>query len=344
MFKKLILSALALLVLFTSHSQHSIKLIHPDNLFHEGKELFAQRKFAASYRCFEDYLKTAARTDAGMIQEATYYLASNAYELRMENADELLEKYVTAHPYPPFLDKSYFMLGQLQFDAKNYVEALKYYRMVDETHLIDKDKVDYLFSRGYANLTIGNYAKALDIFKTLKRTHSPYQAATRYYTGYTEYLLKNYDAALEDLLVAELHPNYQPIAPYYTAQIYYAKKNYPEMEKRAEMLLSKYPDNKNNAELYRMIGEKAYAEGNYLKAVENLKKYESLFSQVLRNDLYYLGISCLKTNNLGEAVKYLSQVTTIQDEMSESAYLQIGCLRGFGRQKQCHGLRSGYRD
>lgn len=324
MFKKTILTALIILVFFTANSQHTIKFTHPDNLFHEGKELYAQRKFAASYRCFEDYLKTTVPTNAGMIQEAEYYLASNAYELRQVNAEKLLVKYVEDHPYSPYLDRSYYLLGQLRYEDKDYQKALTYFRLVDETHLIDKEKVDYLFSRGYANLATGNNAKALDIFKTLKNMNSPHQAAARYYTGYTEYLMKNYDAALTDLLVAEKHPEFEDIATYYVAQIYYAKKNYPEMEKRAEMLLKKYPENKNNAELYRMIGEKAYSEGNYLKAIENLKRYESLFSQVLRNDMYYLGVSYLKTNQPGEAVKYLSKVTTVQDEMSESAYLQLG--------------------
>lgn len=44
------------------------------------------------------------------------------------------------------------------------------------------------------------------------------------------------------------------------------------MVKRAEMLIRKYPDNINNAEIYRMTGEKAYADGNYTKAIDNLKK------------------------------------------------------------------------
>lgn len=325
MFRKIILSALSLVVFFSTNSQHSIKFIHPDNLFHEGKELFEQRKFAASYRCFEDFLKTVVPTNAGMIQEAEFYLVSNAFELRQENAEEMLQKYVEEHPYTPYWDKSHVMLGMMRYDAKDYKKALAYFRFVDETNLIESEKVEYLFSRGYANLATGNNAKALDIFKTLKGMNSPHQATARYYTGYTEYLMKNYDAALTDLLVAEQHPEFEDIAPYYVAQIYYAKQNYPEMEKRAEMLLKKYPNSKNNGELYRMIGEKAYAEGNYQKAIENLKRYESLFPQVLRNDIYYLGVSYLKINQPGEAVKYLSQATTTQqDEMSESAYLQLG--------------------
>ena len=82
-------------------------------------------------------------------------------------------------------------------------------------------------------------------------------------------------------------------------------------------MLKKFPNNKNNAEIYRILGEKAYADGNYPKALDNLKKYEKTTAQVLRADMYYLGVSCLKTDKAQDAVKYLSKVTTGDDEMSE---------------------------
>lgn len=324
MLKKLILAAILAFSMQLTFAQHSLVYTHPDKLFHEGKELFNQRKWAASYRNFEEFLKNAEPTKAGMIQEAEYYRACNAYELRQENAKNLLIEYVVDHPYTPYWDRTQMMLGMLEYDEKQFDKALVHFRLVDETHLIDKEKVDYLFARGYANIETNNIPKALDIFKTLKSMNSAHQAAAIYYTGYSEYRLGNYDAALSDLLVAEKHPEFEDIAPYYVAQIYYSKKNFAEMEKRANMLLSKYPDNINNAEIYRMVGEKAYSDGNYPKAIENLKKYESIFPQVLRNDIYYLGVSYLKTGKPEEAIKYLSQVTVAQDEMSESAYLQLG--------------------
>jgi len=324
MLKKLILAAIFAFSMQLSFAQHTQVFTHPDKLFHEGKELFNQRKWAASYRNFEEFLKNAEPTKAGMIQEAEYYHACNAYELRQENAQNLLIAYVTEHPYTPYWDRANMMLGMLEYDAKKFDKALNYFRLVDDTHLVRKEQVDYLFARGYANIETNNIPKALDIFKTLKSMNSPHQAAAIYYTGYCEYRLGNFDAALTDLLVAEKHPEFEDIAPYYVAQIYYSKKNFSEMEKRAEMLLKKYPDNINNAEIYRMVGEKAYADGNYPKAIDNLKKYESLFPQVLRNDMYYLGVSYLKTRKPEEAVKYLSQVTVAQDEMSENAYLQLG--------------------
>ena len=324
MAKKLILTILIAISCGLSQAQHTLEFTLSDKLFYQGKELYDQRKYAASYRNFEDFLKTTAATDAGMIVEAEYYLCSNLFEMRQKNAKLQLQDYLERHPYSPYADRTNYMLGMLEYEAKNYPAALNYFRKVDETHLINREKTDFLFCRAYSNLATEHPEKALDIFNTLKNQDDRYQVTAQYYAGYCLYLLGNYDAALPDLLAVEHNPEFEDVAPYYITQIYYSKKEYNEVEQRAEKLLKKYPDNKNNAEIYRILGEKAYADRNYSKAIDNLKKYEKSAPKVLRNDMYYLGVSCLKAGNPLEAVTYLSKVTIGEDEMSESAYLQLG--------------------
>src|SRR5665647_1938097 len=89
--------------------QHTLIYTHSDLLFNQGKELYNQHKYAASYRSFEEYLKTTEPTQAGQIQETEYYLAANAYELRQEDATVRLENYMLQHPYTPFSDRSNVM-------------------------------------------------------------------------------------------------------------------------------------------------------------------------------------------------------------------------------------------
>lgn len=322
--KKTVISTFFILLSSLLFGQSSIQQTYSDKSFYEGKELYEQKKYAASYRSFENFLQNATPVNAGMKQEAEYYLASNAFELRQANAEDLLMKYVADHPYTPFWDNSYYMLGILNYENEKYRMALENFRVVDDTHLNDKVREHYLYCRGYANLAVGNNAIALSIFKMLKNMNSSYLPTAKYYTGYTEYLLGNYDKALDDLLDIEENPLFRDIAPYYVIQIFYAKNNYKEVEKRASKLLSTYPNNINNAEVYRILGEKAFADSDYEAAVTNLKRYEEMSPEVLRSDIYYLGISCQKINKPKDAVYYLSKVTTQEDEMSENAYLQLG--------------------
>ena len=94
MAKKLIITALISIICGVSMAQHTLEFTQPDLLFHQGKELFNQRKYAASYRNFEEFLKNTAPTDAGMIVEAEYYLCSNIYELRQQDAKLRLKEYL----------------------------------------------------------------------------------------------------------------------------------------------------------------------------------------------------------------------------------------------------------
>jgi len=322
--KIIVLSLLISLFAGKVSSQHTLIYTHPDVLFNQGKELFTQRKYAASFRNFEEFLQTTVPTQAGQRQEAEYYMAANAYELRQDDAPLLLRNYVFQHPYTPFADQTNVMLGMLEYEKKDYVMAMTYFNQVNEKHLGEREGVDFMFCKGYACLETKNYTEALVIFKELKSMDTRYNLSATYYYAYAEYTLGNYAAALPEFLKIEENPAYKNIVPYYIVQIYYAQKEYDKLNARAETLLKNNPDNKNNAEIYRIVGEIAYRERNYVKAITNLKNYERLFPQVLRNDMYLLGLSYYQTKDYVNAVKYLSKVTTDSDEMTENAYLHLG--------------------
>jgi len=305
-------------------AQETLIYTNNDVLFNQGKELFNQRKYAASYRNFESFLKKTPSVNAGQLQEAEFYMAANAYYLKQKDAAEQMRLYLTRHPYTPFSDMANFMLGLMDFQAKKYANALKYFNMVNDKRLGKYERVEYLFSKGFANLQVKNYQAALVIFKELKAMDTRYNLAATYYYAYTEYTLGNYAVALPEFLKLEDNPKYKNIVPYYIIQIYYAQKEYDKLNERASLLLKNNPNNPNNAEIYRIMGEIAYSKKDYAKTISNLKQYEKIASQDLRNDLYILGLSLYNTKDYKGAISYLSKATTDKDEMTENAYLHIG--------------------
>jgi tetratricopeptide (TPR) repeat protein len=322
--KIIVLSLLISLFVGIVPAQHTLIYTNSDLLFNQGKELFAQRKYAASVRSFEEFLKTAPITQVGEVQEAEYFLAANAYELRQTDASNRLKNYMNQHPYTPFRDETNAMLGTLSFEKKKYEDALLYFNQVNDKHLEDRDRVDFLFCKGYSCIQTKSYAYALPIFKELKSINSRYNLSAAYYYAYTQYSLGSYAEALPEFLKIEYNPAYKNIVPYYIIQIYYAQKEYDKLSDRTEQLLKNNPDNLNNAEIYRIAGEMAYRKHDYAKAIGYLKSYEKLLPQVLRNDMYLLGLSYFETKDYTNAVKYLSKATTEKDEMSENAYLHLG--------------------
>lgn len=306
------------------NAQQTLVYTHPDVVFEQGKELYTQRKYAASYRKFEDFLKMADKTQAGQIQEAEFYIAANAYELHQKNAQVLLEGYMSNHPNTPFFDRTQVMLGNIEFEKKNYVGAVKHYREVKPLRLGKSERVDFFFSEGYALLETKEYKLARDIFKTLKEMDTRKKLSATYYYAYAEYTLGNYQAALPEFLKIEENVEYANIVPYYVIQIYYAQKEYDKVYDRAEKLLKNNPENKNNAEIYRIMGEISYQKKDYAGAISNLKNYEKLNPQILRNDAYLLGLSYYNTKDYTNAALYLQKTITSKDEMTENAYLHLG--------------------
>lgn len=326
MMKKIIISGL-LVALFSvsGKAQHTMIFTNRDVLFDQGKELFSEHKFAASYRNFDEFLKkTDPAVQAGQIEEAKYYLAANAFELRQDDASVQLINYLEQCPTTPFRDETNAMLGTLVFEKKDYVKALTYFEQVKGNHLGRSERINFMFNKGYASIETKNYKQAAGIFTELKEMKTRYTLSATYYSAYAQYCLGNYTEALPEFLKLEDNPAYKNIVPYYIVQIYYAQKEYDKLSDRTESLLKNNPESKNNAEIYRIAGEMAYRKGDYAKAITYLRNYEKLFPQVLRNDMYLLGMSYFETKDYINAVQYLSKTTTEKDEMSENAYLHLG--------------------
>jgi len=323
--KKIVILSLFLSVCSTAiWSQHTQVFVNSAVQFDKGKELFVAEKYAASYRSFQDFLKTANSLEVGRIQEAEYYLAANAFELRQKDANILLKAYLLKNPNTPFFDAVNYMLGLLESERKNFDQTLMYFNQINEKHLDRRKQTEVVFTKGYALLQTKNYTAALSLFDKLRNLDTRYKLASTYYFAYTAYCMTNYTVALPEFLKLETTPTYKNIVPYYIVQILYAQKQYEQLNDRTEMLLKNNPNNKNNAEIYRIAGEIAYRKQDYSKTIGYLKSYEKLFPQVLRNDMYLLGLSYFQTGDFVNAVKYLSKTTTEKDEMTENAYLHLG--------------------
>lgn len=306
------------------HAQHTLIYTHEDRLFEQGKDFFNQQKYAASSRSFEEFLKQADKTKAGQIHEAAYYLVANAYELRQENALKQLLDFLKNHPYTTFSDKVNMMTGILYYEQKKYAESLIYFEKVNQFRLNSREQAEFNFCRGYAFLETGAYGQALQIFRRLRLQNSAYRIDASYYYAYAEYSLKNFEVALAEFLKIEDEEKYREKIAYYIIQIYYQLGNYAELNNRVDQLLAKYPNHPDNAEIFRIKGEMAYAAGNYAQAVEYLRRYESMSSVFLRNDFYLMGVSLLNLQRFNAAIPYLQKVTTETDALTENAYMHLG--------------------
>lgn len=261
--------------------------------------------------------------------EKAFYNVQQCFEQRAEATQENLQGYLEKYPYTPYVDEVMAMQGIMWSEKGEYQHAIDELEKVDVKNISRTIEYTYSFHMGYALMQLHNYKKALTYLLPLKTQHnSPYTLQASYYAGYCHYNLKEYNKALVEFLSLEHVGGYRKIAPYYVVQIHYALSEYEEVLERAERLLADFPDNEYNDELHRMIGEIYYQDSIYDKAAYHLEQYHKLRvakgRQILRNDLYLLGISNYSIEQYSQAINYLKQVKQENDSISESTCLHLG--------------------
>lgn len=85
-----------------------------------------------------------------------------------------------------------------------------------------------------------------------------------------------------------------------------------------------YPQSKNKAELYRLVGNSSYHLGNEAKALKMLAQYAAETDAPLRSDLYLLGVCYFNQGDYKNAVNSLGKVVSENDALTQNAYLYLG--------------------
>lgn len=305
-------------------AQQSSVYTHSDVLFDQGKDLYHQGKFAASYRKMEEFLNRGEQLTASQVHDASFFCAANAFELRHDNSEVLIHAFLKRYPYTTFADELQYMLGLLRYEAGDYPAALEQFELVKPSRLGKRYRTSYTFAQGYSFIKTEQFARASQNFSSLKDEKSPVQTDAVYYYAYSEYQLKNYEAALPEFQKVERVAKYREDVTYYLFQLYYHSGATDSLQVKSEYLLKNYPNHPNNSEVYRIKGEIAYNEKKYTEAIDYLKRYESMATRILRHSSYLMGMSLMRTNRYNSAIPYLQQVTTEEDGLTENAYLHLG--------------------
>ena len=277
--------------------------------------------------------------------EARYKALAERFEGRDKLLQRDLKNYLQAYPYTTFEDEVKFMQGVLQVEKGHYKQGLKILETVDIKALSREHKDDYAFYRGYAYLMMQEYQRAGIYFSQLSKSDSRYTTRGAYYNAYCLYKQQRYEEALPSLERLEGMPEYEKTVPYYLVQIHYALGHYDEVETRAERLLREHPDSENTGELHRLLGEMYYQKQDYRQAADHLKQYQAAAKaqeqELLRSDLYMLGMAEYRLGEYDEAVRYLKQVKQEKDTLSEAVCMTLG--NAYVRMKQPEQAKLSYR-
>ena len=263
-----------------------------------------------------------------LVVQEKYEEIKECFERRQKGTDILLQNYLKDYPYTPYFDEITMMTGILQTEQENYAQAKRTLTEVNKHKVSQADRYQCNYYIGYCTLMQEGFEECMEYFLPLTQKENLFKPYAIYYYAYANYTLQRYDEALKYFLEIEKDSTYQNTVPFYVAQIYYMKNDLAETQKRCEELLKKKTKNENIGEIHRILGEINYYKGEYRKAIMNLSTYQKMFSkkgkELVREDVYILGISNYHLKQYNDATQYLKMVKHQKDTISENTYLHLG--------------------
>ena len=304
-------------------AQQTEPLTDSRRLFDDGKELFLRRDYAAAQQTLSRFVQQ--KPQASLADEAAYMIACTSYELKSPDCIKQLEGYLEQYPDSRYANRVQSLIASAYFFQEKYPEAIACFKGCQFDLLADSERDACTLRMGTAYLKMGNLQEAAVWFSILKEVSSEYHIDAVYHLAYIDYVQKQYDKALQGFREAGESSKYAALSPYYIADIHLVRGNYRQARQIASTYLEAYPRQEKAIEMKRICGEACYGLKQYAAAIGYLSAYRSETEEhAERNSLYKLGMSFFYTGVYSEAAAALGEVTTVQDALTQNAYLHMG--------------------
>lgn len=304
-------------------AQQTEPLTDSHRLFDDGKELFLRRDYAAAQQTLSRFVQQ--KPQASLADEAAYMIACTSYELKSPDCIKQLEGYLEQYPDSRYANRVQSLIASAYFFQEKYPEAIACFKGCQFDLLADSERDACTLRMGTAYLKMGNLQEAAVWFSILKEVSSEYHIDAVYHLAYIDYVQKQYDKALQGFRETGESSKYAALSPYYIADIHLVRGNYQQARQIASTYLEAYPRQEKAIEMKRICGEACYGLKQYAAAIDYLSAYRSETEEhAERNSLYKLGMSFFYTGVYSEAAAALGEVTTVQDALTQNAYLHMG--------------------
>lgn len=309
--------------------QGNLAQTESSKIFQQGVELFEKKQFNIAYKYFDQYLEKTEKEEfakaTAEIAAAEFFKAVCAKSSNSPLAEKLLLDYIQDFPGTQGVYVAYYHLGDLYLAKANYKDAIKYFEQTEVSALSKEEKEDYTFKYAFSYFALKNFREAYSRFAPLTQqqmSHHYFDAT--YYSGLSAYYLENYKDALTHFQRLEGSTKYQTIVPYYMASIQFQNKQYSEMIAYVEPKLETVRNIRYPNEIKKLLGNAYFEQKDFAKAEKYLSEAIASLSKVNQEDYYQLGYVYYKNGQYKKAVEQLKKLTTLDNEMIQSAMYILG--------------------
>lgn len=306
----------------TGYSQKSIINELPNRLFVQGKEMFLNYNYTGAENTLLEFKQ--AGKDKDLLLEADYMIAVSSYFRGKEDAATILREYLDTYPESYHRNDICFYIGSSFFNDKDWAKASYWFNQSDLDYLTARDQEDYTFRSAYANLQQGKRSEAAKQFEILARNSNRYYEPATYYKAYIDFYEGEYDNAIATFERLKNSNEYKEQSLFFITQGFFLKNDLNGAINAGQNYLNSYPNNKNSAEVFRILGNSYYRQGNTNQAISYYEQYLAKESQPFREDMFQLGTAYAQINSPQQAIKALQFAASTEDKLGQAAYMLLG--------------------
>jgi tetratricopeptide (TPR) repeat protein len=276
-----------------------------------------------------DQLDEALRlcpTNAAAIEKTKVLQILATMQLPGNDAMAALNHFLEEYPASPWRERVLLAIADTLYDRQEYALALQAYNNIGDDTLDRSLAEARLYRKAYCLLRLSNTKQAEPIYEQLRQS-SEYANNARFYQGYIAYIQGDYSKAAELMRGVKRTGMPTVMADYYLAQISFLNSDYQNASRSARTLLSRTDDNIDpqfTAEAQRIAGESLYQLGDESAAITYLRRYVASTDAPLPSALYILGVDNYRSGLYQDAIDTLTPVTGQASSIGQSAYLYIG--------------------
>ena len=295
---------------------------HTEKLIQKAKLLYNEH----NYDMAKELINEVQCSNPTHLQQhdADALLALIAYQCDPSSAAIIIEDYLRRYPDAPEQNRMKALALLSYYAQDNYAKVIDCMQEVDPDILNDKERDDAILAYALSMIKEGQYEGAAVQLDILKLISDQYDDEVIFYTAYTEYMGKRYDAAEEGFTQALNVAKYHRQSRYYLAEIMLATKGYAEAEAMAIAYNEEYSQDEYTLEMTRILGESLYGQKRYLQAAVILEDYLAASENPRREVLYQLGMSHFNTKEHLRAPELFAMVSDSVDAIAQSAQLHAG--------------------
>lgn len=193
---------------------HTKEIVHVQDDFQEGKYLYQQKLYEASYQKLQSALRSTAVENRHTVYEYLIYVCVEMGDYAA--AQKFLQKIPKEHRNQQSL---YLAQAKMMYEKRRYQECERFLQKITGENLAET-----LLYKGLVNFDTGNYRGAIDFFRRAiqKKTSSLFAANAQYLLGKTYFYHGDITAAIaafeESLPLLERRETYLYIAKCYVKQ------------------------------------------------------------------------------------------------------------------------------